>query len=130
VSTFSVVIVCKNPGESLRAALASVWAQHDTALELIVIDGNSTDGSFELLQAQRSRIAVLVSEPDVGIYDAMNKGVGRARGKWVYFLGADDRLAHNGVLQETAAYLDHSDACVVTGEAQFEDGRIYKLKTP
>jgi glycosyltransferase involved in cell wall biosynthesis len=125
---FSVIVVCKNPGAPLHAALTSVWAQRDAALELIVIDGGSTDGSRAWLESQPSRIATLISEPDHGIYDAMNKGVARARGEWVCFLGADDRLAGEGVLGETATWMKQTEADVVSGEAAFDDGRIYKLQ--
>jgi hypothetical protein len=89
----SVIVVTKNPGSRLSAALESVWAQRHVTLELIVIDGASTDGTREFLERHRDRIAVLVSEPDAGVYDAMNKGIARATGDWIYFLGGDDRLA-------------------------------------
>ena len=125
----SVIVVCKNPGARLRAALASVWAQRDAALELIVIDGGSTDGSVAWLESERARIAALVSGPDRGVYDAMNEGVARARGDWVYFLGADDRLAGDTVLRETTNWLRRTDAGVVAGAAAFDDGRLYQLRS-
>ena len=127
--TLSVIVVCKNPGKQLATALASVWEQRHVQLELIVIDGGSTDGTVAWLEAQRPRLAVLVSEPDAGVYDAMNKGVARARGEWVYFLGADDRLAGDLVLSETVNWTRKTEAAVVVGEAAFDDGRIYKLSS-
>src|SRR5450631_848132 len=72
--SFSVIVACKNPGQRLAAALASVWDQLHVAPELIVIDGGSTDGTRDWLAAQRPRLAALVSESDRGVYDAMNKG--------------------------------------------------------
>ena len=101
--TLSVIIACKNPGARLHTALASVWNQRDASAELIVIDGGSADGTREWLEAQRAQIATLIAEPDGGVYDAMNKGVAAARGEWVLFLGADDRLASDRVLAETAS---------------------------
>src|SRR4051812_14036711 len=71
--SLSVIIVCKNPGKSLAIALESVWEQRHVQVELIVIDGASTDGSAQWLEARRGRLAVFVSEPDSGVYDAMNK---------------------------------------------------------
>ena len=94
----SVIIVCLNPGPRLHTALASVREQRGENFECVVIDGASTDGSREWLETQRIRLGSLVSEPDHGVYDAMNKGVARATGEWVIFLGADDRLVTNDVL--------------------------------
>jgi putative colanic acid biosynthesis glycosyltransferase len=123
---FSVIVVCRNPGARLHSALESVWGQRNSAFELVVIDGASTDGTREWLQSQHERIRTLVSEPDRGIYDAMNKGIARARGEWVYFLGADDRLAHDGVMAEVARYAGASAAAALAGEAAFDDGRAYR----
>ena len=127
--TLSVIIVCKNPGPRLATALASVWSQRHAHPELVVIDGASTDGTREWLEAHRAKIAVLISEPDHGIYDAMNKGIAAARGDWILFLGADDRLVGEMVLAETFETLTSTSAGVVTGQAAFDDGRIYQLAT-
>jgi glycosyltransferase involved in cell wall biosynthesis len=129
VPLFSVIVACKNPGPRLPAALASVWTQRPSQTELIVIDGGSTDGTRAWLEAQRSQLAAFVSEPDGGVYDAMNKGVALARGEWVYFLGADDRLTGDIVLSETANWMKKTSAGVVAGEAAFDDGRLYRLRS-
>ena len=122
----SIILVCRNPGPPLRAALESVWAQPDGTCEIIVIDGASTDGTREWLETQRTRLGALVSEPDRGVYEAMNKGVAAARGEWVLFLGADDRL-HEGALAGIIPVLQSSQAGVVVGEAAYDDGRVYRL---
>ncbi len=126
----SVIVVCKNPGPHLHAALASVWSQHDASAELIVVDGGSTDGTRAWLEAQRARIATLIAEPDGGVYEAMNKGVTAARGEWLLFLGADDRLASDSVLAETASWLRATETGIgVAGaEAEYGDGRIYRFR--
>lgn len=121
----SVIIVCRNPGPRLHAALASVWEQRDGDGECVVIDGASTDGTPEWLETQRTILGSLVSEPDRGIYDAMNKGVARATGEWVIFLGADDRLAAKDILQSAAKTLRGTTASICVGEARFDDGRRY-----
>jgi glycosyltransferase involved in cell wall biosynthesis len=123
----SVIVVCKNPGRRLRAALDSVWEQRHVHVEIVVVDGDSGDGSREWLESERWRIATLVSEPDGGVYDAMNKGIARARGEWIYFLGSDDRLAGNMVLSETVHWMKQTEAGVVAGNVAFDDGRIYTL---
>lgn len=123
----SVILVCRNPGARVREALQSVWAQQGVDCEAVVIDGASTDGTREWLESQRSRLGMLISEPDHGVYEAMSKGLAAARGEWVLFLGADDRLAGADVLVRAAVFLEKMDAGVAVGEARFDDGRTYRL---
>ena len=125
----SVILVCKNPGPRLHAALASVWEQHPIHPEIIVIDGASTDGSREWLTSQRARLATLISEPDAGHYHAMNRGVALATGEWLLFLGADDRLVGDMVLSESLNWMNKTEAGVAVGEIAYHDGRIYRLRS-
>jgi putative colanic acid biosynthesis glycosyltransferase len=124
----SVIVVCKNPGRALQAALESVWNQRDVSVDLVVVDGSSTDGSREWLDGQRTRISTLISESDTGVYDAMNKGIAAAKGEWIFFLGSDDRLANDSVLSSALIEMKHTKACVLAGEAVYADGRIYRLR--
>ena len=124
----SVIVVCKDPGLRLRDALASVWEQHVSPLpEIIVVDGGSEDGSRVWLASQRARLALLIMEPDKGVYDAMNKGLAAAHGEWVFFLGADDKLYHDGVLNRAQPGLKQATAGIVVGEIAYDDGRVYQL---
>jgi glycosyltransferase involved in cell wall biosynthesis len=127
---FSVILVCRNPGPRVRAALSSIGAQQGVDCEIVVIDGASTDGTREWLETQRPLLGALIAEPDRGVYDAMNKGVAAARGAWVLFLGADDRLADDRVLAQAALQLTKMDAGVAVGEAAYDDGRRYRLGAP
>lgn len=88
----SVVIVTYNAATTLQACLNSIYDQQYPALEIVVIDGKSTDGTVKILEDNNDRIAYWKSEKDQGIYDAMNKGLKHITGDWVYFLGADDVL--------------------------------------
>jgi len=89
----AVVTVCLNPGPILWRAIDSVEALADPRLTHIVIDGASSDGTVPWLEAQAARLGYWVSEPDDGIYDAMNKGWAAAPpDAYVLFIGADDRL--------------------------------------
>ena len=126
---FSIIVVCKNPGPRIQAALDSLHGQQGSEPEIIVIDGASTDGTCEWLEALRPRLGTLISEPDRGVYDAMNKGLAQARGEWVLFLGADDRLASPAVLQEAQALLQGNPAEIAVGEIRYDDGRIYRLNS-
>lgn len=98
----SVITAVRNNGDTIAAALDSVLAQTHPDIELIVVDGASTDGTLHVLQQYRPQLAVLVSEPDLGIYDALNKGLARASGEVIGFLHADDLLADSGVLARIA----------------------------
>ncbi len=99
--------------------------QRGASVELIVIDGASADGTREWLESQSAPDLHVVSEPDRGVYDAMNKGIAAARGTWLLFLGADDRLAGPKILASATVQLRTSLAEVVVGEARFDDGRRY-----
>jgi len=124
----SVIVVSKNPGLSMRETLASVWAQHISPLpELIVVDGSTEDGARVWLAAQRARIATLIMESDTGVYDAMNKGLAKATGEWVIFLGTDDKFFHDGVLNRVQTALKTITAGVAVGEIAYDDGRTYSL---
>ena len=126
----SVIVVCHTPGDRLHQALASVWEQTPASADLIVVDGGSTDGTRAWLEARRDRIHFFISEPDRGVYDAMNKGLAAARTDWILFLGADDRLANREVLAALAPRLARTDAGVVGGETVYADGRRYRLRLP
>jgi glycosyltransferase involved in cell wall biosynthesis len=110
----SVITVCRNAAATLEACLASVAEQSYAPVEHIVIDGASSDGTAGLLARHRARLAVLVSEPDGGIYDAMNKGLGRATGEFVIFLNADDVFTGPDALRDAMAEI-----------ARQPDGDIY-----
>lgn len=125
--SISVIVVCRNPGPLLHAALESIWSQSYPP-EIIVIDGASTDGTHEWLEARRDRIATFISEPDAGIYEAMNKGIEAATADWVIFLGSDDHFASSSVLDDVANHLAKTSAAVVVGEARFDDGRLYPFR--
>ena len=91
----SIVTATYNAAHTLRDTIESVLAQDYGDIEYIVVDGASTDGTLALLHSYESRFdgrMRWVSEPDKGIYDAMNKGVKMATGDWIYFLGCDDYL--------------------------------------
>jgi glycosyltransferase involved in cell wall biosynthesis len=88
----SIIIVTYNAAETLQACLDSIYSQKYPALEIVVIDGQSTDGTVNILEENTGRIAYWKSEKDQGIYDAMNKGLNHITGNWVYFIGADDIL--------------------------------------
>jgi glycosyltransferase involved in cell wall biosynthesis len=97
---FSIVTVVRNDIEGLKRTWRSLAAQTCTDFEWLVVDGASTDGTREWLEDLGDDRLLWTSEPDDGIYDAMNKGIRRIRGEIVQFLNADDALASSDVLQQ------------------------------
>jgi glycosyltransferase involved in cell wall biosynthesis len=96
----SVVTVCRNAVAEIEATIASVISQTHPAIEYIVIDGASTDGTVEAIRRASDDIDTWISEPDAGIYDAMNKGVRLATGEWIIFMNAGDRFYSNHAIEE------------------------------
>lgn len=109
----SVVTPVFNDPRVARALDSILSQRHGHELELIVVDAGSTDGTMEILRGYQDRIATLISEPDDGIYDGMNKGVRLATGDVVGILNADDRYADEFVLRDVLETFSDSgtDAC-------------------
>jgi glycosyltransferase involved in cell wall biosynthesis len=127
---FTVITPSLNYGRFLGDCLASVAAQHGVTLEHWVIDGGSTDDSAEVARAHPH--ACWLQEPDRGMSDAINKGFDRARGEWVMWLNADDRLKP-GVLARLWPLLERTAADVVYGDWDFIDeagGRLRRVRVP
>lgn len=95
---FSLITVCFNAERSIENALQSACDQTCRDFENIVVDGASTDGTLDVVKRFEGLPLAITSEPDRGIYDAMNKGVARATGEVLYFLNADDCLHSPEVL--------------------------------
>lgn len=112
----SVITAVYNSEETIGEAIASVAAQKYPDIEHLVVEGKSKDGSLAAIQRARHDRMRLISEPDDGIYDALNKGIQNATGDIVGFIHSDDFLAHNGVLTQIAAAFE--DLAV---EAVFSD---------
>jgi len=99
----SVITAVFNARDTVGDALDSILAQTYPDVELVVIDGDSSDGTKALLENYRDKVDVFISEPDEGIYDALNKGIRSATGDVVGFLHADDLFADEHVLSKIAA---------------------------
>lgn len=117
---FSIIIPTYHSEQTIASCLASIHAQTFTDYEILVIDGQSSDGTVPMLAAFQKQCPQLrwVSEPDKGIYDAMNKGIKLAQGEWIYFLGSDDFLFNHLVLEKI--YHRIINACV-----DFLYGNVY-----
>mgnify|MGYP002621800410 CR=1 FL=1 len=105
----TVVTVCLNAQNTIAEAVESVRCQTWREVEHIVVDGASSDGTLAVLERYRSSFARLISEPDRGLYDAMNKGIAAASGDYLGFLNADDVYHHDRALEAVAEALSESD---------------------
>jgi glycosyltransferase involved in cell wall biosynthesis len=95
----SIVTVVYNNEKTIVDAIESVLSQRYENIEYIIIDGNSTDRTLDIIKKYGKRINKVVSEPDKGIYDAMNKGINLATGEIIGLLNSDDLYADNGVIK-------------------------------
>lgn len=121
---FSVITVCRNEEKTIRATMESVLNQKWQNLEYIIIDGASTDGTFGIVRqyAKGDGRIRCFSERDGGIFNAMNKGIGRAGGDFLLFLNAGDVLHGNDVLDKVADAAAGADIVIGDVAFQFETG--------
>lgn len=103
----TIITINYNNLEGLKKTVASVAEQTWNDLEFIIIDGGSTDGSAAFIESQNESVNSWVSEPDKGIYNAMNKGIAKARGEYLLFLNSGDMLVDENVINS-----------LITGEAE------------
>jgi glycosyltransferase involved in cell wall biosynthesis len=117
--TVTAIVAVRNGASLLQRCLDSIAAQDYASRETIAIDGGSTDGTVELLERnlRAGVISSYLSEPDSGVYNAWNKGIARARGRWICFLGCDDAFHDPGALRALVQEgdSDRSGARVVYG---------------
>ncbi|OYU95052.1 MAG: hypothetical protein CFE21_12145 [Bacteroidetes bacterium B1(2017)] len=117
----SILIATFQAGEFLQECLDSIQKQSYKNMELVIVDGASTDSTLSIIESNLGLISTYISEPDMGIYDAMNKGVKLATGDYILFLGADDTLLVD--LAEIASLLGDSTT-IYYGDVLFKQSGI------
>jgi putative colanic acid biosynthesis glycosyltransferase len=125
---FSVITVCFNAISTIQKTIDSVQKQTFTNYEHIIIDGLSTDGTVDFLNTLSHLQIKILSEIDVGIYDAMNKAINLSKGKYLIFIGADDYLYNSDVLQNVFNILNNSNFQLLIGQVIYENGKIFDSK--
>lgn len=115
----SLITVTFNAGSTISRCIESVIGQNFTNIEYIVIDGGSTDNTLEILDQYKAYINVFVSEPDKGIYDAMNKGIKLANGDVIGMLNADDFFMDSTVSGTIADIFSQQNAEIVYGDLDY-----------
>ncbi len=113
----SVIIPCYNAELTIEKAITSVLDQTLPNIEILVIDGMSSDHSLSVIKKFEGKIAKLISEKDKGVYDAINKGIQYSSGSWIYVLGADDYLADPNVFERIMPLLQ-ADIELLAGRIQ------------
>lgn len=134
---FSVITVCYNAQATLEDTIQSVIAQTYHHVEYIIVDGASKDRTLSIINRYRNRITTVVSEPDKGLYDAMNKGLRLATGDYVCFLNAGDSFHEDDTLQQMVHTLReltelpdvlYGETALVDAEGHFV--RMRRLQAP
>ncbi len=113
---FSIITISYNPGPLIEDSIRSVLSQDYRNIEYIIIDGGSTDGTVDVIKSYHAGISKFISEPDNGLFDALNKGIGLATGDVVGLVHADDLYADSSVLSCIAKTFETSRADAVYGD--------------
>jgi glycosyltransferase involved in cell wall biosynthesis len=112
----SIVTVVYNGDETLESTILNISNQSYKSIEYIIIDGGSTDKTVDIIRKHETRIDYWISEPDEGIYDAMNKGIKIAKGEWINFMNAGDEFYDFDVCEKVAKSITESYFDVIYGD--------------
>ena len=115
----SIITSCYNRAATIRSAIESVLAQDYKDIEFIVVDGSSTDGSLDIIREYADRISIIISEPDHGMYEAINKGIRVATGEIIGLLHSDDFFYDNGVIGRIVERMKRTHADFLYGDGLF-----------
>jgi glycosyltransferase involved in cell wall biosynthesis len=119
----SIITVCFNTAETIEDTIKSVLSQDYKDIEYIVVDGGSTDGTLEIINGYKNDIAKVISEPDKGIYDAMNKGLRSSNGSIAAVLNGDDVYAEESIVSRMVELIESKDLDAAYGDLIYVDRR-------
>lgn len=134
---FTVITVCKNSEQTIARTISSVINQTYSNLELIIVDGKSTDSTLEIISSFKDERIRLICEPDSGIYNAMNKGISQARGSIISILNSDDFYSPDALEYVNNEFLNNSSIGILcadvyiihkSGSVSIMKARVDKLK--
>jgi len=122
----SLITVCYNAESTIDRCINSVLAQNNKNLQFIIIDGCSTDNTLKIINQYQQHISLLLSEPDKGIYDAINKGIKLADGQIIGLLNADDYFADENILSDVAIAFKEHNVSIIYGDIDYvnQQGKI------
>lgn len=124
----SIITVCWNSAATIEKTIQSLSSQTYEDIEYIIVDGNSSDATLDIIQKYPDTVTKWISEPDKGLYDAMNKGIRMATGDYIGIVNADDTFADATVIQRIAEFLQANpvDASIGNIVQHKEDGKIIR----
>lgn len=138
--TISIITITFNAEKWIEKTILSIVEQQNSYFEYIIVDGASSDGTIDIIQRFEQRIAVnefknisidrfhWISEPDKGLYDAMNKGMMMAKGDFVWFINAGDKISDLNTLQQISeSFAQHLDADIIYGQSLIIDSNDIPL---
>ena len=126
----TVVTAVLNDAGHIEQTILSVISQTDIEIEYIIVDGDSKDGTLELIGKYKDKISLLISEPDRGVYDAMNKGIKYSTGDFVYFLNSGDVLLNPSILSKIKLEELKERNAIIYGNVVVAYGNIEALEKP
>ena len=126
----TVVTAVLNDAGHIEQTILSVISQTDIEIEYIIVDGGSKDGTLELIGKYKDKISLLISEPDRGVYDAMNKGIKYSTGDFVYFLNSGDVLLNPSILSKIKLEELKERNVIIYGNVVVAYGNIEALEKP
>ena len=126
----TVVTAVLNDAGHIEQTILSVISQTDIEIEYIIVDGGSKDGTLELIGKYKDKISLLISEPDRGVYDAMNKGIKYSTGDFVYFINSGDVLLNPSILSKIKFEDVNVRNTIIYGNVVVAYGNIEALEKP
>ena len=126
----SVITICYNEKDTIRDTIESVLNQNFTDFEYIIIDGNSQDGTKDIFREYSDSFSKIISEPDNGIFDAMNKGLDHSAGEYVFFLNAGDILVDKNVFENIFSNSNSEDILYGDVIFKYSSGIMMRRKSP
>ena len=124
----NVVTVAYNAEDGIEGTIRSVVSQTYSHINFVVVDGGSSDSTIEICNRYRKQIHCFISEPDNGIYDAMNKGLNNSKDGWVIFLNAGDTFHSSSVLSDVFSGTEYETDDILLFGKWFKEGRIFEPK--
>lgn len=124
----SIITVCKNAQDTIGRTIQSVISQDYQDIEYLIIDGDSSDKTLNIVNQYRRKIDIVISEPDKGLYYAMNKGIDKSTGDIIYFLNAGDMLFKTNTISKVVKAFEKNHVDIIYGDiALYNPGQPQKL---